>query len=166
MKSSRVLLAVMLVFGFTGVANAVTHKVDELGALSGGDSGFIANGFGSAGSFADIVNFSLTAPSRISGYVAALGIDADFTLNFGSTTIAGGPFSTDQYSFADLAPGNYSLSIFGTNNTFGGYIGSYNVAAVPEAETWMMIIVGLGLVAFQLQRKQRSLRGQSLSAAA
>jgi hypothetical protein len=154
-----------MMFGFIGAAGAVTHKVDDLGALGGGDSGFIGNGFGSAGSFSDLVNFSLTGRSGISGFVAAMGINANFALDFGATTIASGLFADGQYSFADLAPGNYSLSIFGANSTFGGYIASYNVAAVPEAETWLMIIIGLGLVAFQLQRKQKSLRHQSLAVA-
>ena len=32
-----------------------------------------------------------------------------------------------------------------------------HVVAVPEAETWVMLLVGLGLVAYQLRRKQRLL---------
>jgi hypothetical protein len=165
MRSAKALLALVLTLGFVGSAGAVTHKSDDLGSLSSGEFGFIGNGFGDAGSFSDVVNFSLTGQSTLSGYIADLGVDAGFALIHAGSTIATGPFATDQYSFADLAPGNYSLSIFGTNSTFGGYIASYNVAAVPEAETWLMIVIGLGLVAFQLQRKQRSLRHQSLSPA-
>lgn len=165
MKSPRMFLALVLSLGLAGVANATTHKIDDLGALNDGSFGYIANGFGSAGSFSDMVNFTLNTSSRLSGLVAAMGLDANFALQFGPTTIASGAFETGQYSFADLAPGNYVLSIFGTNNTFGAYTATYNVAAVPEAETWLMIIVGLGLVAFQLQRRQRTLRQQTLSAA-
>lgn len=165
MKSRRILLALLLSVGLIGVANATTHKIDDLGALNDGAFGYIGNGFGSAGSFSDVASFTLNGASRLSGLVAAFGLDASFALQFGPTTIASGAFDTGQYSFADLSPGNYTLAIFGTNNAFGAYTASYSVAAVPEAETWLMIVIGLGLVAFQLQRRQRSLRQQTLATA-
>jgi hypothetical protein len=168
MKSLRVFAAVILMFGAIGSVNA-TVKTTELGALADGDSGFISNGFGSAGSFADLVTFSLDTTSTISGWAAAFRLVPDVSYVLHSLTsnldIAGGSFSTGNYSFADLAPGSYQLSIAGHNRLFSGYTAFYSVAAVPEPETWLMIVIGLGLVAFQLQRKQKSLQQQSLSAA-
>jgi len=141
-------------------------KTTELGALEDGDFGIIANGFGSAGSFADVVTFSLGTTSTITGWAGSVRLLPDVSYVLRSLTsnldVAMGSFSTGGYSFADLAPGNYSLGISGSNRLFGGYAAFYSVAAVPEPETWLMIIIGMGLVAFQLQRKQKSLRQQSL----
>jgi hypothetical protein len=165
MRLPTVVLAAAMSIGMIGAANAATYKVDDLGPLGDGAFGYVANGFGSAGSFDDVINFSLTNRSSLSGLFAVFGLDASYALDFGASTLASGAFTTGEYSFADLAPGNYRLSIFGTNSTFGSYVGTYSVAAVPEAETWLMILIGMGLVAFQLQRKQRSLHQQSLSPA-
>ena len=45
-----------------------------------------------------------------------------------------------------------------------GYVATYRVAvaAVPEPETWLMLVIGLGLAAYQLHRKQKSLGLQAL----
>ncbi len=57
--------------------------------------------------------------------------------------------------------GSYTLKIGGqaTGTGLGGLIpsGAYKVAAVtvpvPEAETWAMLLAGLGLVGMQIRRK-------------
>ncbi|MET0497401.1 MAG: FxDxF family PEP-CTERM protein [Steroidobacteraceae bacterium] len=165
MKLASFFATVILSCGFIGTVNA-TVKTTELGALQDGDFGFIANGFGSAGSFADVITFSLGSTSNISGWSNSFRLMPDVTYVLRSLTanldVAMGAFSSGSYSFEDLAPGNYSLGISGSNRLFGGYAAFYSVAAVPEPETWLMIVIGMGLVAFQLQRKQKSLRQQSL----
>lgn len=39
----------------------------------------------------------------------------------------------------------------------GGFNGQLTVAAVPEPEEWAMMLVGAGLVSFQVRRKQKGL---------
>ena len=76
----------------------------------------------------------------------------------------GGLLDFGTYSFADLAPGSYSMSIFGSAQAISGYIATYRVAvaAVPELETWLMLIIGLALAGYQLHRKQKTLGLQGL----
>lgn len=154
----RVVLAFLVSLGMISAASA-TMKQTELGALAGGDSGYVANLFGSAGTFRDTINFSLTSASSIRADVFATRLtDVSWSLTSGSTLFGSGVFESGRYSFADLAPGAYTVSIFGRNRFASSYIARYAVTAVPEAQTWLMILIGLGLVAFQLRRKHKGLR--------
>lgn len=166
MMRARWALALILSVGIIGSAEA-TMKQTHLGALGDGSNGFIANLFGSAGTFEDTIDFSLSARSSISGIVLAAGlVNASWKLTSGGNTLGSGGFGTGVYSFADLAPGAYSVSIFGSNQLFSGYVANYAVnavSAVPEAQTWLMILIGLGLVAFQLRRKHNTLPHHALA---
>ena len=66
--------------------------------------------------------------------------------------------SGTTFSFADLAAGNYFLQIGGKalKNTTGIYNGSIQVTPVPEPETWAMMLIGMGLVGYQLRRKSKA----------
>lgn len=52
-----------------------------------------------------------------------------------------------------LSAGSYYAKVSGMNSgsVGGGYV--FSAAAVPEAETWAMMLVGAGLVGFQLRRR-------------
>jgi hypothetical protein len=167
MKSVKILAALLLTTFVFAQANATTTKTHELGILGDGDSGFITNGFVGPDTFSDIVNFSLSgASSTISGFFVSPGVfGLTYDLLFEGASLFSGSFNAGSYSFADLAPGNYQVLLNGSNRRVGSYLASYNVTAVPEPETWLMIVVGLGLVGFQLHRKQKSLRQQPLLAA-
>jgi hypothetical protein len=165
MLRARYALALILSVGMIGGAEA-SMKQTQLGALGDGSSGSVSNLFLSEDTFQDTVDFSLSSMSTISGFITAIRLeDANWRLTSGSTTISSGAFGTGSYSFADLAPGAYSISIFGGSQFISGYSASYAVSAVsavPEAQTWLMILIGLGLVAFQLQRKHKTLPLQYL----
>jgi hypothetical protein len=72
------------------------------------------------------------------------------------------PMSFDDF----LAPGSYRIGFSGIGNGFLGgiYRGSLQVAAVPEADVWVMLLVGFAVVLYQLRRKQRSLEQQPVAA--
>ena len=66
-------------------------------------------------------------------------------------------------SFNDLASGWYTLYIGGTdaNALNGGY--DLVVSAVPEAETWAMLLAGLGLIGWSLRSQPREESGLALA---
>jgi hypothetical protein len=158
----KLIICTMLLTG-SMAANASTH-ITNLGALEDGDFGLVSGLFTKPQSFEDIINFTLTSTSSITGFVTPFRLQsAGWSLSSSSGVLDSGALSLGRYSFADLTPGSYSMSIFGDSRAFGFYSASYRVAvaAVPEMETWLMLAIGAGLVAFQLHRKQKSL-GQAV----
>ena len=54
-----------------------------------------------------------------------------------------------------LTPGNYSFLVTGTASGSAGGLYVYTMAAaVPEVNTWAMMLTGLGLVALGIRRRQ------------
>jgi hypothetical protein len=180
-NASRVvkLFSAVLLFVGAGSAHAVAT---DLGTVSDGSYGFgRALNFGET--FTDYVNFNLETSADVTSFIKSfdmsifgfdlIGID-NFSTGLerfgtgGFTSIAS--LTSNPASFDDLlAPGTYRFSIAGTaSGFFGGlYRGTLHVAAVPEADTWVMLLMGLGLIAYQLRRKQRSLeQGPATLAAA
>ncbi len=79
------------------------------------------------------------------------------TFESGVTGFISGNSATLEFN--DLAAGWYTVYIGGTNVTSIG--GDYDlvVSAVPEAETWAMLLAGLGLIGWRL-RKQTPARSE------
>ena len=163
------LFSAVLMFAGVGAAQAVTT---DFGAVTDGSYGFGRSvGFGET--FTDYVNFNLNDSADVSSFIKSfdmsifsfdlLGID-NFTTGLqrlggsGFTTLAS--LTSNPASFDDLlTPGSYRFSVAGTGSgLFGGlYRGTLHVAAVPEADTWVMLLMAFGIVVYQLRRKQRSL---------
>jgi len=97
--------------------------------------------------FASLVDMAIGSYSDIS----------DFKLNGMSLP---GDFAMGVTSFS---AGTHSLVISGeATGTYGGaYSISMNAVPVPEAETWAMLLAGLGLVGLAM-RKQTNARNNSL----
>jgi len=156
------LLAV--VFSLCCVAQANAHTIN-LGNLAGGSAAVFANSYGTSTTFSDAVVFTVLGVSDISGGFLTSGIN-NFKLSLGSTsfsdTLGGGSFQAGvgTFLFSHLGPGTYTLDIGGltSGGASGAYFGALNVATVPEADTWLMIIVGAGLVGLQLRRRQKSIQ--------
>ncbi|MET3134929.1 hypothetical protein AAKU55_005232 [Oxalobacteraceae bacterium GrIS 1.11] len=120
-----------------------------------------------AGTFADTVTFSLgdgtlnsvANPLTLSfdGMVISHISNLDYSLLMGSTKLAN--FVGDNTDFATaLLAGNYSLTIKGKADGFNG--GAYGmglqVAAVPEPEMYLTLLIGLGLIGFLPRRPVES----------
>jgi len=136
MKSRRQILGSVLCLALMGTAGAATLRTN-LAAPTGGNFGVVGNALAFSQSFQDTIQFSL----------------------------AGGALPLGNSTFADLTPGRYTVAVFGTARYLSGYAPSYRVAgaAVPEFETWLMLLIGVMLAAYQLHRKQKSLGQQVLS---
>ena len=169
MKLARVLLATTLALS---VSVATQARTTHLGLLSDGDA---ASSTGrvdtSTLSFSDTVTFRLASQSDVADIFTALKGVASYTvslflngaqLDTFSGSPSGAPSSASQtHVFDNLSaslPGqHYSLLITGTGKGRATYFNALSVSAVPEADTWLMLIAGAGLIGFQLRRKQQSL---------
>jgi len=121
------------------------------------------------GSGYSVLNFPLTIPGGV----------GDFNLLFSSMvlvsdpdgiplnnpldevilqTVTGGA-GTESLSltFGPTGPASMFLVVQGASNgSLGGiYTGAISVSPVPESEAWAMMLVGFGLVGFQLHRKSK-----------
>jgi len=171
MKSLKfVLSAVVLSVGLMAQAQADTESKTKVisNPLSDGDVGYFANALDRGTSFTDTLKFTLSGQSNIVGLLDLLLLNPS---SFSATLTGPGSlsqsFSPGVFHFNDLAGGDYTMSFAGSTNHFGGaYATLFRVtAAVPEADTWLMILIGAGLVVFQLRRKQKSLQHRPLAAA-
>jgi hypothetical protein len=166
----------LLILGTAGIASA---KTIDLGTVGSGSYTFTeVVTFGQ--SFTNFVGFDLDTTSDVTAFVKSfdmsifsfdlLGID-----NFSVTlqqlgqsgfqslaSISGNPISFDDL----LSPGQYRVAISGIGSgLFGGlYSGNLQVAAVPEADVWVMLLVGFAVVLYQLRRKQRTLEHELVAA--
>lgn len=144
-------------------AQATTYNLGTLATgdnyLSGSET---ANVLVSKGSFSDIFNFSLSAKSDVTTDAGVLnfgkffinGTTFSYSLFTGSTLLATG---TDASGFTNLAlgTGSYHLDVTGNATALKGlYNGTINVSPVPEAETYSMMLLGLGLMGFIARRRR------------
>lgn len=57
--------------------------------------------------------------------------------------------------------GNYQILLLSQSGPPAGQ-GQLDIPPVPEPETWVMMAVGMGLIAYQLRRKQKSFGAPAL----
>src|SRR5882672_7902738 len=140
-------------------ANATVH---DLGALSAGSTPFSDS---QASSFTDTWNFSLGSIGYIYATVSATGLKGLSMDLFSETVGKKGKIKKElvitgtTFSFASLAAGDYFLRIKGSliNKSLDhSYAGSISVTPVPEPEVWAMMLIGIGLIGYQLRRKLKS----------
>lgn len=119
---------------------------------------------GSAGSFQTTkYDFSITTPGPYLATLTDTGIFTDFAeLGFGIAKTGGAGMGSSttpgSFSFNATQTGSYTAvvsAILGSGpfNNQGTY--SVSVALVPEPETWAMMLIGVGLVGWQLRRKAK-----------
>jgi hypothetical protein len=146
-------------------AHATTHP---LGTLTNTLAPISNTFFGPAGmTFTDDWTFTIGPASSVAAFAADLDNKSFFELSvFGAKVI--GPSSTinalvvgDTRSIPSifLAPGNYDFQVFGTTSgTMGGGYSGLISAAVPEPETYAMMLAGIGMMGFMVRRRQNRIR--------
>jgi hypothetical protein len=158
MKTLKLVFAAVVALGALSVAQATTFNLGKVD----GETRYFGDTVGRKSSFTDFVKFRLTEQSVVdvtfkSFYDVVKGSFAVQLQEKNSgiwTTVP-----TTSPSFADLSAGKYRWEITGITGRQGGFWGAkLAVSAVPEADVWMMLLIGLGLMGYQLRRKQQSLK--------
>lgn len=123
----------------------------------------IAPLFGS--NFFDAVTFSLGSSAFISGEAQGAGSTLRNTLLGGvylyqdgnPTELGFDDNANDGFDFGSVAAGSYALIFAGTELNAankGYYAGVLSVSAVPEPETYAMMLAGLGAIGFMARRRR------------
>jgi len=141
--------------GLSGAANAAASISYAGGSGTFGNSGI------AAGSFTDLLNFTLPVSGTGNFTITTSSTGVDFknvTIDghaFSLTSV--GPFDYGFLIGQALTAGVKTLSIGGTSTGNGSYGGSitFSAAAVPEPATWAMMIGGLGLVGGAMRRRAK-----------
>jgi hypothetical protein len=168
MKLARKAIAVVVLTAAFVTQAEASSTAETIGNLNYGQLYSFGNLLSTGTSFNDTLNFSLNTLSDLGGIVGETGISG-FT-----ATISGGSLSTptsltSQYFLTDLTAGSYTMTFKGVASSGSSLVPNiygtfFSVAAVPEPDTWLMLLIGAGLVGFQLRRKQKVLRHRPLVA--
>jgi hypothetical protein len=159
-----------------GAANAKTIELRDPEAE--GRYGFM-DALTFSQSFTDSADFSVDDPSPREVFVTSLDRSIySFVVRIGGVSAAlqqlesaafrdlaataRGPTSFDELTGAR----EHALAHSSIASGFPGspYRGSLQAAAVRETDVWVMLLVGLGVVLYQLRRKQRTLEQQPVAA--
>jgi PEP-CTERM motif len=180
----KLLLATVASLAMTAAGNAAI--ISNIGVNPTSGSGTFANAPG-GGAFDDQYTFQLVgapafltiasvtntfangATDFITGFTASvLNAGADGLPGGGDDITVIGPVAATANcgvscqgmagaAFLDI--GNYYLDISGTGGGTSGYGGNLSVAAVPEASTWAMLLLGFaGVGLFGMRRRERGFR--------
>ena len=126
----------------------------DLGVIDGETNGF-GNFFASgAGFFSDTFTFTLTSDQTISGMTGWSGIGSFGLAVLDSNLMVVDTDSTPESFSWMLSAGTYALNFVGFNAGAGSFYGG-QVTAVPEPETYALMLAGLGMVGFMAARRSR-----------
>lgn len=148
----------------------------NLGALGPPGAALFGNTFGSAQTFSDTFNFTLSSAADSFGITWESDLFSRRDVELNSVSLSGGSLlgtetdtTPDFFSFSNLLAGNYQLVVNGeVSGRSGGLFssgyrgvlvttGSAPVAApVPEPETLAMLALGLGAVGFASRRRKKN----------
>ena len=159
------LRTLVLVAGF--VAASLSTSAGATGVITATSDGYTFSGFSVAGVIDDYLAFTVTSSELVgtlSGSVKSKAgnsitftqfdiVDAAHTVLIDGTTTAG-VFKAFGDLDGTVGAGSYFLHIAGTSVGSSQYAGTLSVSAVPEPETYGMMLAGLGLMGFVASRRK------------
>ncbi|WP_295628082.1 FxDxF family PEP-CTERM protein [uncultured Nitrosomonas sp.] len=140
------------------------HTFNATGAM--GDAGTLWMANGNGGNALETLGYAVSGPSHTAGTgwgetILTGANDVSLTSTFENGVGGSTGANSASLVFDDLAPGWYAMYIGGTNNaTAGGAFGltvDSTVSPIPEPETYAMLLAGLGLVAWRLKSREKTL---------
>ncbi len=158
MKVAKLIALTVLGLGVATGASAKVYNITDNTSIKGSSK---------AGVFSDVFNFSVGKKSDLSfswlfSTPSFLGVELYSISKTGKLTGIDGLFKGNSGSFTDvLSKGRYQLDFGGFSSTRSAF--TVGIAPVPEAGTWMMLLLGGGMVGVQLRRKHKALPRQSLA---
>jgi hypothetical protein len=147
------MLAIAAAVAFAGVANAATTDLVHVAPNS---------------TFSDLLlgSITLSSDSNVTGSLGYVSngvmsfFGQDFPVTFSSVSFSGGSigsysFVGSSFDFKNLVKGTYEIHASGSvASGAGGYIAAqYEVAAVPEPESYAMFLAGLGFIGAMVRRR-------------
>jgi len=159
MKFARVILASLFTLGLAATASAKNYTITPpIGSL-GRNTGL---------AFGDSYSFTLNKATDLDVLWSSANLYLNVVLykRVGSSFISqvSSNLSAGSFDPLDLSKGKYVLDFFGGKVAPGKSSYQFSVLTVPEADTWAMLILGGGLIGYQLRRKHKLLPRQPISA--
>lgn len=164
MKFRSLLLAAMLAASTgTALAEDLTQNVSMSTVSPGSYTAHFGSDHNYAGAFTDTFTFNpAVGPSLANAVIQTLSLMGNNNLNFTGASLNGNALTlspTGAYEWGMLNPvnvtGTLTLTVMGNVITpSASYSGDINVAAVPEPETYGMLLAGLGVVGFLARRRK------------
>ncbi|WP_297326152.1 FxDxF family PEP-CTERM protein [Nitrosomonas sp.] len=138
------------------------HTFNATGAM--GDAGTLWMANGNGGNVLETLGYAVSGPAHTTGTgwgesILSGANDVSLTSTFENGISGSAGANSVSLIFDDLAPGWYALYIGGTNNATAGGAFDLTVSAVPEPETYAMLLAGLGLIGYQLRKRRKPLNG-------
>lgn len=174
MRNNLASIAIATVLASTGSAYAATYSVGDLTAL--GNPGYSQSSDFLAGTINDQYSFSISGGrNAFSSIASKLSLTINQVITFASGQLTGpdgyvenltpwvnslGGFTVNGIGYEGLLKsGDYTLSLHGVSQKDGHYSVSMLAQPVPEPESIVMLLGGLGLIAGLMRRRTRRTGG-------
>lgn len=137
------------------------HSNNAVGIM--GDSGTLWMANGQGGNVLETLGYAVSGPSHAAGTtgwgesIVHGANDVSLTNTFENGVSGSTSAHSVTLEFNDLAPGWYAVYIGGTDHTSAGGVYDLTVSAVPEPETYAMLLAGLGLVGWRMKKQHNAL---------
>ena len=151
-----------MAFASTGaLANDVSNDITGLGGTT-----FFGALHTDSFDFTDVFTFNMTGPVTANTSLITIGSGLQ-NIDFLTADLNGTPLTLSPNGFIEtgsLGDFNFTgplvLTVTGhsaaAGGTFASYSGTMNVSAIPEPETYAMLLAGLGLIGFMARRRKES----------
>jgi hypothetical protein len=158
-------LVAALALGMSGMASAASlteTATFNLSITDLPDTYAVVESFSTGRSFMHTWNFDFASAADVTGMLWDMQIGGAYNINNFMVNLNGSGWTSlpgDMlFGSATVPAGTYALGIKG--DVVGAYGGAYSLSfaavPVPEAETWAMILAGLGLVGLRARKQMKN----------